>query len=303
MNPKTPILELPLHLVGISDQVTNWLREAGFPVIPLGQDSPWKTAFRRKNSAPKHADEALKRCLLFDSRDVWSRAVVKTHQKNSLAKLDISRLLGPLESDSKPESKSIRSAFLEKLKGGIESLGGVWVRLADLPFPYQSIGCLNGNLPHAGLPRKTSGNQASRVDVIQQRYMAGLPSSIVPEDLSELDEIPPVTGLQSPGMPLLWRVDQTAFTEWWNYRNHLQVRVLQSPAYYKIDCPYSNTKYCPVLEIWRGNHLASVPLRSESLIVRKDGLVFQQQPLRHPAGFTTNWPDNAADVGFSNLSA
>lgn len=303
MKPKAPILELPLHLVGVSDQVTNWLRDAGFPVIPLGQDSPWKTAFRRKSSPPVQADAGVKRCLLFDSRDVWSRAVVKTHQKSSLAKLDISRLLTPLESESQVGGKPARIAFLEKLKEAIESLGGVWVRLADLPFPYQGIGCLNGTLPHASLPQETRGNQTGRLDWIQKRYIAGLPTSILPEDLSDLDEMPPVTGLQSPGLPLLWRVDQSDFTAWWNYRNHLQVRVLQSPAHYQIDCPYSNTKFCPVLEIWRGNHLASVPLRSESLIVRKDGLVFQQQALRHPAGFTTNWPDNAADIGLPQLSA
>lgn len=303
MNPKAPILEMPLHLVGISDQVTNWLRDAGFPVVPLGQDSPWKTAFRRKTSQSTQTKTTLKRCLLFDSRDVWSRAVVKTHQKYSLAKLDVSRWLVPLEGRTESGGNPVRFNFLEKLKDALEALGGIWMRLADLPFPYQGIGCLNGTLPNAELSYKTPGNELGRIDLIQQRYIAGLPSSISQEDLSDLAELPPVTGLQSPGLPLLWRVEQTDFAAWWNYRNHLQVRVKQLPAHYQIDCPFSNTKFCPVLEIWRGNHLASVPLRSESLIVRKDGLVFQQQPLRHPAGFTTNWPDNLADVGLPKLSA
>src|SRR5262249_44380628 len=41
-----------------------------------------------------------------------------------------------------PGPESSAREFLERLKAEIESRGGVWVRLADYPFPYQSAICL-----------------------------------------------------------------------------------------------------------------------------------------------------------------
>ncbi len=122
-------------------------------------------------------------------------------------------------------------------------------------------------------------------------------------DLSGLAALPPGSGLQSPGLPLLWRVEPTEFSAWWRLRSHLELKFWQSPTHYHIDCPKLDTSFCPVLEIWRGNHLASVPLRSESIVVKKEGLVFQQQPTRHPAGFTANWPDGSANGTNPCLSA
>jgi hypothetical protein len=308
MTAAANILELPLYLVGVPDQVADWLRQAGFPVQPLGQDSLMKSAFRTHfGSAMSEASPA--RCLLFDSRDVWSRSVVKTYQKYSCHKLDIAGLLAPLHRGQVKTRANgdvlnpMRFLFLEQLKKSIESLGGLWARLADFPFPYQGVGCLNGELPGGTLPMASRANQPSRLDQIQQRYHAGLPTSITERDLSSLADLPPVTGLQSRGLPLLWRARPSDFSQWWQHRNHLEVRLWQTPTHYRVDCPKLHPSFCPVLEIWRGNHLASVPLRSESIVVRKDGLVFQHQPTRHPAGFTAGWSDATSDGSSPCLSA
>jgi hypothetical protein len=153
------------------------------------------------------------------------------------------------------------------------------------------------------LPHEMPLNEPHRLDWIQRRYIAGLPSIISVADLSGLADLPPVTGLQSRGLPLLWRAEQSDFAQWWRLRNHLELKLWQSPTHYRVDCPKTDTSFCPVLEIWRGNHLACVPLRSESIVVRKDGLVFQQQPNRHPAGFTAGWLDTTSDGASSCLSA
>ena len=304
MTKHAHILELPLALVGVSDQVTEWLRQAGLPVVRLGQESILKSAFRLKRQTATQPDAAPMRCLLFDSRDVWSRAVVKSRQKHSRRVLDIAKLLGqagesaPKQFSSDDVANISRFAFLEQLKTAIELEGGVWARLADLPFPYQGVGCLDGELPNA-----SPSGESHRLDKIQERYMAGLPSMISAADLAGLAELAPATGLQSPGLPLLWRTNPAEFAAWWRERDRLQVKLWQSPTHYRVDCSPSPTADCPVLEIWRGRHMASVPLRSESIVVRKEGLVFQQQPLRHPAGFTAGWPDRNPAGPSPRLSA
>ncbi len=60
MTNPADILELPLHLVGISDQITDWLRQAGFPVLRLGQDSAMKSAFGlKRHREPKSASHQV----------------------------------------------------------------------------------------------------------------------------------------------------------------------------------------------------------------------------------------------------
>ncbi len=216
MTQHAPNLELPLALVGVSDQVADWLRQAGLPAERLGQESVLKSAFRwkRRNSASAGTDPLG--CLLFDSRDVWSRAVVKIHQKDSRCVLDVAKLLAqtgapaPAHFSTGEIANASRFAFLEQLKTAIEAAGGVWARLADLPFPYQGVGCLNGEWPNA-----FDTNEPRRLSTIQERYFAGLPTMLSASEAARLAELAPATGLQSSGLPLLWRTDSSEFARWW----------------------------------------------------------------------------------------
>ena len=313
MTKHAKILELPIYLVGAADQAADWLRQAGIPVVCLGQESAMKSAFGLKTRRTPQPMASPARCLLFDSRDVWSRTVLKSYQQNACSTLDIARLLSGAGRDKNKQrgkhglERPVRLVFLEQLKKSLEAQGGLWARLADYPFPYQGVGCLKGGLnlllPNAKMPSEKLADPAHRLDLIQQRYLAGLPVMISATDLSGLADLPPVTGLESRGLPLLWRAEQTDFAQWWQHRNLLELTLWQTPTHYHVSCSKAHTSFCPVLEIWRGNHMASVPLRSASLVVRKDGLVFQQQPIRHPAGFTAGWPDSTSGAGISCLSA
>ncbi len=295
MTTNAKILELPLHLVGISDQVADWLRQAGISVLRLGQESTFGQTSGQAN--PPMARPV--RCLLYDSRDVWSRSLLKSYHENSDTNLDIARLMSSTARNRKKCSE--RFVFLEQFKTALEEQGGLWARLADYPFPYRGVGCVDEG--HARFPRDRRSSSAHRLEAIRERYIAGLPVSLSAKDLSRLAELPPVGGLQSPGLPLLWRAEQTDFAAWWEYRYRLELTLWQTPTHYHVQCSKTNSSFCPVLEIWRGNHMASVPLRSESLVVRKDGLVFQKQPVRHPAGLTAVWPDSMSGAGASCLSA
>jgi hypothetical protein len=246
---------------------------------------------------------------LFDSRETWTRSVAKSLHTPGCCQIDIAAWVNKIQNPLKLFKKNhlpaqpARLDFLERLKKALESEGGLWARIADFPFPYQGVVCTNGEWPKFPLPPEIGPQDLHPLDAIQERYNAGLPSTISASDLSELADLPPVTGLQSRGLPLLWRTKPKEFAAWWQERNHLEVRIWQSSTHYHVECRIANTSVCPVLELWRGNHLASVPLRSDSLVIRKDGLVFQQQPARHPAGFTAGWPDTSFEAASARLSA
>lgn len=286
--------DLPLSLVGVSDQVADWLGQAGIPVARSGQEH---------NSAT--------RCVLFDSREASTRAIVKRPFAPGFIQIDIAAWVNKIQNPLMIFKKNhipappARLDFLERLKKAIESEGGLWARIADFPFPYQGVVCLDGEWPSDNLPHELESSGPHPLEAIQERYIAGLPSTISVSDLSELADLPPVTGLESRGLPLLWRTKPKEFAAWWQERNHLAmaIKLWQTATHYHVACRNADTSFCPVLEIWRGRHLASVPLRSETLVIRKESLVFQYQPARHPAGFTAGWPDTSLEAASDRLSA
>ncbi len=302
MTQHANIIEWPLHLVGVSDPVAKWLKQAGLPIVQVGQESPLTSAFRWNKKSP-NASSSPVRCLLFDSRDLWSRTVAKHPPHPCLCKLDVAKILNQVSDTVKPSETTnianpIRFAFFEQLKQALEQAGGVWVRLADFPYPYQGMVSVE---PTSDV--KSKKNQPHGLEEIQARYSAGLPSMVASSEADLLANLPPVSGLQSPGLPLLWRVNQADFSKWWKVRKQMEITVRQSSTQFRVDCSLTSTDFCPVLEIWRGNHLANVPLRSTSMLVCKEGLVFQQQSLRHPAGFTAGWPDSPIPKSSVRLSA
>jgi hypothetical protein len=307
MTTPAAILELPMYLAGVSDQVADWLSQAGIPVTRLDHESSLAPVFVQNSKGQEH--KAAIRCLLFDSRDPWSRQVVKGYTSAGCCRIDIAawvnKIQNPLAVFKKNQipAPPARLDFLERLKRAIESEGGLWARIADFPFPYQGVAYLNGDWSNTNLPQELEPSGPHPLDAIQERYIQGLPSTISVSDLSDLADLPPVTGLQSRGLPLLWRTKPKEFAAWWQERNHLEVKLWQSPTHYHVECRKADTSFCPVLEIWRGCHLASIPLRSETLVIRKEGLVFQQQPARHPAGFTAGWPDSSLEALSVRLSA
>jgi hypothetical protein len=82
----------------------------------------------------------------------------------------------------------------------------------------------------------------------------------------------------------------------------VSVRVWQHQKHYRVDCQHLPADRTTVLELWRGGHVAALPLTSGTMIVPVGGLVFQRQPQRHPAGFTSWWPDHVGPSADSSGS-
>lgn len=117
-------------LAGVPRPVRELLRAAGLPVEFLPQVTLLASGSGR--------------FLLFDSRSPASVAQSRNAASQGLIPLDLRALS---EQPDWPESNeasfdatasAAAGAFLERLKLEIEQRGGIWVRISDYPFPYQS---------------------------------------------------------------------------------------------------------------------------------------------------------------------
>jgi hypothetical protein len=307
-------------------------------------------------------------------------------------------------------SNDTARAFLERLKTGVETRGGVWVRLADYPFPFQSAICLGvehlseeladfaeiaATLPgmathfvssrlrpdrlaflaQAGQtdlgweilpedfersPRRTLSHWKTRMDrfavqnlrpsglALSQDASATLPinrllhlglwyscvkcpgSACAAESCSQpaespwirfstlalpprelfvewvgehyqsgcplflsattdrLDLVQELLGLAGDAgrCSLMWRTSFGKFSQWWDVRRKLRLQVSRTDTGLEIHATGDFGRFTCGVEIWRGNHLATLPLRNSSLFVPDDGLLFLQSAKRNPAGCT-----------------
>ena len=91
--------------------------------------------------------------------------------------------------------------------------------------------------------------------------------------------------------PLLWQTNFEEFANWWQRRAAIDFRARCRGSVVQIECGDDFGDCTPMLELWRGQHVASFPLRSGTNTVREDGLVFAQEHRRHPAGFAPIWTE------------
>jgi hypothetical protein len=400
--------DLPLMLAGVPRPVAELLREAGVPAEAL-PDVPLLAA-------------GTGRFVLFDPHNSSSAALAKRAASHGLKLIGLDELVAAdvresLSFEEEPsgrlaaESDSAR-AFLGRLKTAVESRGGVWVRLADYPFPFQSALCLGvehvseeladfadihaalpgkathfvssrlrqdrlalvaqtapldlgwlvGPMDCAKSPRSTLSQWAARIErfagatlrphglaVLDDasllpsgsrllglgfRYLCrnsrgvACRAELCPRAAAEMPWIrfstltlPPreeilewVAGHYQSGSPLflsatserfdlvhellrlagdagrcslLWQTSFGDFSRWWGLRRHLRLQVWRRTAGYEIHATGEFGRYPWAVEVWRGNHLATLPMRRPELVVPDEGLVYLQSPKRNPAGCMT----------------
>src|SRR5579872_120608 len=137
MTEQAQLPDLPLMLAGLPRAVGNLLLEAGIPSEELPQ-VPLLAA-------------GTGRFVLFDPQNARSAARARRAAAGGLRLLDVREIAGVetapflLSRDYRRESTGElpgANTFLERLKATVESRGGVWVRLGDYPFPFQSAICV-----------------------------------------------------------------------------------------------------------------------------------------------------------------
>jgi hypothetical protein len=326
MSHRLRVHELPLLTAGLPQPVEAWLRLAGVPVVPL----------RSANIHARTADASAQLLLFdssdanacSDARQA-SDSGVRTLDTAAIWES------GALSSGANRTQRQVRARVLERLKREIERTGGTWIRLADYPSPFQCAACF-GTRPASTLLAQFAGAfeflparyaeaipvacrrisdstyvvdrsaeeltvpgdipSADEVeDWIRRRYSQGQPFAVAEtcdSAESESEEIP----FNAERFPLLWRTTFEEFAIWWKHRASIAFRAHCRGSVVTIECDDDLEEYRPMLELWRGRHVAAFPLRSGGMTVREEGLMFLQEHIRHPAGFAPVWAESPSAV-------
>lgn len=132
--PLPSLPDLPLTLAGVSRPVVELLRASGIPTTALPRIT--------------YQAAGCGRFLLFDSQHASSAAFAKRSVKQGFQPIDVVELAADLpqarllETDPQnglpaPGWSAAATMFLLRLKERLERLGGLWLRIAPFPFPFQ----------------------------------------------------------------------------------------------------------------------------------------------------------------------
>lgn len=316
MARRRDLLDLPLLLAGVPGPVEEWLRQAGIPVARFG----------KRNTALGRVRPGQGRFVLFDGRNPSSRSAAETARSLGAAVIDVTSLMAagsPLHllgfrKQPGRSRQEMKAKFYRRLKEKLERLGGVWLRVADYPFPYRSALCteptavyqgsaeppLTGRssdglesraqsateMPETVCLRGDSAEQTMR-DWLRKQYAAGLPV-FAGETIDAGPAFPYVLNRASLGkaldpseFPLLWHTTPQEFAEWWRYRKSLVLTVQRTRGRYRVECPTELRGFQPALELWRGEHVASFPLNNPVVKLQEEQLPFLNGRRKQIAGF------------------
>jgi hypothetical protein len=140
-----------------------------------------------------------------------------------------------------------------------------WIRFSTLPLPPRDL----------------------FVEWVGEHYQSGCPLflSATTERLDLVQELLRLAG-DAGRCSLMWQTSFGVFSRWWALRRQLRLQVWRTDTGHEIHSTGDFGRFACGVEIWRGNHLATLPLRNCSLFVPDDGLLYLQSAKRNPAGCT-----------------
>jgi hypothetical protein len=421
MTDRPELPELPLMLSGIPRGVEELLREAGLPVAALPRETLSAAGCGRfvlfdsgNSGSVRRAQAAASQGLtLIDGRTLWG----------GMARLEPC----PCDVPFSDRHWSLQARlFLDKLREALEVRGGIWARLADFPFPYQSaigIGVVHhsaeleqfrsvvellgnrvthfvptrlreeklaqlalagqadlgwsigaedcrlwarstlshwrtrlkrfhaegisprglayqapslavpplGSLVHLGFdysceqggrsgcatvacipraPRELFARisavpmpaSARMLEWIAEHYQSGIPLFIC-DCTSRLELLRELVQLAADAArcSLMWPATFGRFARWWMDRRGVRMQVWRRAEGIELHADHLPTGFTPAVEIWRGAHLAVLPLRDEVLRVNVAGLLYASGMARHAAGCAAR-PELVCDARWAGLA-
>jgi len=160
---------------------------------------------------------------------------------------------------------------------------------AALHQPHQQIG-----ESHVLGPDRRSADRAAAAPILglRQQYQSGMPvvlrgtaSPTAADEFRTLDRL-------AAGCSLLWRPRLAEFAGWWVKRRQIDLQVWRRDDGFEVQAAPGHPfeRWPAAIEIWRGQHLATLPLKQPVLHVRDHGLVFLRHGDRSPAGCTLPLP-------------
>ncbi len=126
------------------------------------------------------------------------------------------------------------------------------------------------------------------VRVVRARIDSGEPAFVYGHPERRLAQFPEILGAldaATAGDGLLWRTTLTEFAEWWHWRDSQRWSlVARADGRYEVQFEDWRPEFPLGLEIVRGQHVSSVPLRGPRTALRLDDLAYERRDFRlHPA--------------------
>ncbi len=266
-------ITLPVLTLGLPGRVTGWLLDAGLPVKAL------ETSQVRRGIGPSSSETSI---VLFDSRNASARTDADAAEALGYETIDAARLMSGPVSDDDPELTVVpaiadpRRRFFDALRPAIESAGGVWTRLSDFPHPYRWAVCDDSEESaeidsqreavfstacgaFADLPSQGGAGRLPAGDWIRTCAAAGRPLRLSGKPSTVLTRY----GLRPSMLTLAWQCPLSDFAAWWRFRRRLSLRVVRRGRVLEVETRMPegvSAAFIPALEIWRGRHMAVVPL-------------------------------------------
>lgn len=324
--------EYPILLAGVATPVLEGLRELGLPVTELQEDLAQLSGYQLSRW----------NLLLVGSQKTFNQQDLQTLIECKIPIVDLSEFIS---SSSKPREKSelgtisingcekFTPSFVTQLKERIHQTGGAWMRVGDYPYPYQGVICYGESalgkefqefsnvmsplpIPLELLHLKTESEWRRKQDNETQRklrvelvsrYRQGLPVSLpsIPSR-EELDQFLTKINLDQKQTPLSWVTSLETFFHWWNIRRQLATSISRTSSGWETIISGSFEGFSPSLQIWKGQHSATVPLTLGVNEIRDESIAFILNTERHSGGFTAHWADlnsSLFPVRFNNIAA
>ena len=291
MTAKLSFSALPLLVTGLPRTLQSWLRTSGIPMV----------AYRSGSSFQAFLNESRGRFLLFDSRNPRSRAEAETAEKSGREIIDVAPN-GLLDSQGYSSQHPFRYEELSAhdwillLHEELKQRQGVWMRVHDLPAPYDAIIFTDG-LPHQPELRLVAESlsviHGSHVKPVSEAGFA-VDHVFFGEESTDGNQFgcwwttdPRRRGktILQENDPTIWRANSRQFAEWWAFRQTLTSVVDQTEDQLRIvTSTLDQDRWTPMAELWRKGHVARFPLTHSLLTLNRSTMVYGLDRFRHSAG-------------------
>jgi hypothetical protein len=291
MTPTTILSALPLLTSGLTRTCESWLRAAG---IPLESYVPGRSIHEFLQTHPG-------RFVLFDSRNPASRAEAETALQFDREIIDCAPQ-GLLDSQGYSSQHPLRYQELAAQQWillVIEELKkrqGVWLRIYDLPSPYDSVIFTDGLPRQPELRLVAEALSVVRDSVADDDLCIPLDGDtlLVEEDCGTSCQFgcwwssAPAgeTGtVANNHAPTVWSVTSDEFARWWAYRSSLEIQLYQGLEELRLIVPQAGqSEWTPTAELWRNAHTARFPVTHSLIVLQRSSMVYGLCRYRHPAG-------------------
>lgn len=291
MTPTTILPALPLLSSGLTKTCESWLRTSGIPYASYVSGS----------SIREFLESHAGRFLLFDSRNPTSRAEAETALQFDREIIDCAPN-GLLDSQGYSSQHPYRYQGLSAdqwillVIQELKKRQGIWLRIHDLPAPYESVVFTDG------LPKNPALRLiAESLSVVRDSVASHDSNKQVDVDHIFFEEEPypahqfgcwwssasyPKSAADGrDNAASVWSVSSSTFARWWAYRSSLQMQVYQGLNELRVIVPQAGpAEWIPLAELWRNGHVARFPVTHSLIVIQRSSMVYGLCRYRHPAG-------------------